>query len=75
MPAYYSPEEGEFFQTFLTPSHCLRELERAVEPAAVVGGLRVGVEENIGGGGVGEDRRPIRRGRVRRGLDHQCAGL
>lgn len=53
----------------------LRGLERPVEAAAVAAGIRVRVEERIGRHGVGKDRRPIRRGEVRGGLDHQRAGL
>jgi hypothetical protein len=45
----------------------LRELERPVEAPEVVAGIRVGVEQHIGGHGVGKDRRPTRQ--VRGGLD------
>src|ERR1039458_7847080 len=42
----------------LSCSQLLRRLERPVESPGVVSGSRVGVEEHIGGRGVGEYRRP-----------------
>ena len=51
----------------------LPALAGAVKAPEVVAGIRVGVEQHIGGRGVGKDRRPTRQ--VRGGLDHQRAGL
>ena len=50
-----------------------RELGCTIVPRRAVADIQVGVEEHIGGRGVGKDRRPARE--VRGGLDHQRAGL